>query len=107
MSVDIPLRKTMCATCPFKPGSKYANLVDTLATRSIVESRECHSTGNNAINEKTGLPPHICRGSRDLQLEFMCALGQIAEPTDEAWNEARVLIGMKPTVIQDPKKKPE
>lgn len=66
-------------------------------------SRICHSTGeDNAINERTGLPPHLCRGARDIQLAAMYALKVIADATDEAWNAARVKIGITPTIVQDP-----
>lgn len=103
-SYDLPLRKTMCGTCPFKAGSKYACLKEYLTTFSLHESRICHSTGSNGINKKTGLPEHICRGSRDIQLNVMANLGVISEATDAAWNETREAFGMKPTRIQDPVK---
>ena len=67
---NLPLRKTKCATCPFRPSSPYAYLADSLAESAVTErSRICHSTGSgNAINKRTGLPPHLCRGVRDVQL---------------------------------------
>ena len=101
---DLPCRKTMCETCPFRPGSKYAALALTLAESALAEtSRICHSTGsNNAINRRTGKPPHLCRGARDLQLKTFRVLKVIDEATDEAWNRARVRIGKKPTEIKDP-----
>lgn len=35
----------MCATCPFRPGSKYADLAPMLAKSALTEaSRICHST---------------------------------------------------------------
>jgi hypothetical protein len=102
-SRDMPLRETKCATCPFKAGSKYACLANDLAASAMTEaSRICHSTGTNAIHRRTGKKPHLCRGARDLQLNLMAALKVISEPTDEAWNEQRVKIGMKPTVVKDP-----
>jgi len=103
---NIPLRATMCGTCPFRPGSPYAYLADGLAESALNHSsRICHSTGqDNAINRRTGLPAHLCRGARDVQLQAFCALGVIEAPTDEAWNQARVKVGMEPTVVQDPVK---
>lgn len=85
-----PVRATMCATCPFRPGSKYKYLADDLGRSALNEaSRICHSTGaNNAINKNTGKRPMICRGARDLQLMLMAALGVIEAPTDKAWAEA-------------------
>lgn len=102
-----PLRETMCSTCPFKEESKYACLKDHLAKSAETEaSRVCHSTGSNGIHKRTGLKPHLCRGARDVQLKKMFELGVIDAPTDEAWNAKRVEIGMKPTVVKDPEKKP-
>lgn len=81
-----PIMARMCATCPFRPGSKYAALAGDLAMSALSEtSRICHSTGSNAIHFRTGKPPRICRGARDLQLALFAASGFISEPTDEAW----------------------
>ena len=103
MSKDIPLRATKCATCPFLPGSKYAHLAGDLAKSAMKEgSRICHSTGSNAINHRTGKPPHLCRGSRDVQNAMMCGAGVIDDVTDEAWNAKRVEMGMKPMEVKDP-----
>lgn len=103
-NANLPLRKTMCATCPFRAGSPTAYLAADLAASAISEaSRICHSTGsNNAFHRQTGLPEHICRGARDVQLRFMAAAGVIDAPTDDAWNEARTRIGMAETVVRDP-----
>lgn len=103
---NLPVRKTMCGTCPFRPGSQYAYLAEQLGRSAMSEaSRICHSTGSSAIVRRSGLPPHLCRGARDLQLKAMTALRVIEEPTDEAWNKKRAEIGMEPQVIADPKKK--
>lgn len=83
----LPVRPTMCATCPFRPGSPYANLAPDLAASAISQaSRICHSTGSdNAINQKTGVPPMLCRGARDVQLSFFHRIGFIDAATDAAW----------------------
>jgi hypothetical protein len=75
----------------FRPGSPYAFLVNDLADSALsAASRICHSTGsNNAINRRTGKPPRICRGVRNLQLKVFAAIGFIKEPTDAAWAEKR------------------
>lgn len=101
---NMPVRKTMCATCPFQPNSKYECLKDLLAESALIESsRICHSTGsNNAVNNRTGKRPHICRGTREIQLNVMTELKMISEPTDIEWNNARVKIGMKRQEIKDP-----
>lgn len=83
----LPVQPEKCATCPFRPHSKYAHLAADLADSAVTKaSRICHSTGaNNAINRQTGRPPMLCRGARDIQLEVFAALGVISEATDEAW----------------------
>jgi hypothetical protein len=56
------LRKTSCATCPFREGSPYAHLREHLERSALLEnSRLCHSTGSNAINRRTGKPEAVCR----------------------------------------------
>lgn len=103
---NTPLRKMMCATCPFRDGSPYAYIADDLAASAINQaSRICHSTGsNNGINRRTGLPPHLCRGARDIQLQVFASLGVIVAPTDEAWDDGRERIGLKRTIVSDPVK---
>lgn len=102
MAVDLPLRKTLCETCPFKKGSKYACLEPTITESALTATRICHNTGTNIIGGETGIEEHLCRGSRQFQLRLMHALGVIDAPTDEAWNRERVNHGMKPTVTKDP-----
>lgn len=102
-TTDMPLRVTMCATCPFRHGSPYAHLAPMLAQHALDNSsRICHSTGSNAIHRRTGKASHLCRGARDVQILFMAGIKIIDAPTDEAWNVARVKCGMQPTIIKDP-----
>lgn len=85
-----PIRQTFCDTCPFRPGSKTAFLAGYLSERAIEhESRICHSTGGNkVIHRDTKVPEMLCRGARDLQLQFFHHHGVIEAPTDEAWAKA-------------------
>lgn len=106
VSIDMPVRKTMCPTCPFREGSKHADLAEGITATLMHTSRICHSTGpDNAVKMKTGLPPYTCRGARDIQLRMMCSMGQIESPTDEAWNDSRQLIGMPMIETKDPPRK--
>jgi hypothetical protein len=91
-----PTCKTMCGTCPFRDGSPYAYLRADLEQSALTQSsRICHSTGsNNAINKRTGKPPRLCRGARDLQLRYMHGIGFISAPTDEAWNKRCKELGI-------------
>ncbi len=93
--------RVMCATCPFRPGSKYAHLRDALAHSAATEAtRICHSTGsNNAINRRTGKPPAVCRGARDLQLQQFASTGFIEAATDEAWNKKCAQMGITANVV--------
>ena len=101
--VNEPLRKTMCSTCPFRAGSPYAFLVPDLTESAMITTQICHSTGsNNAVNRRTGIKPHICRGARQVQLKVMHQISVIDAPTDAAWNRSRVMMGMKETVVKDP-----
>lgn len=102
--MNLPLRKTKCSTCPFRVGSPTAYLAPGIAISAATEaSRICHQTGkDNLFHKRTGLPEHLCRGARDVQLSIMAAAGVISAPTDEAWNEGRARIGLKATVVRDP-----
>lgn len=82
--------KQMCATCPFRDGSPYQNLRSTLTESALTQaSRFCHSTGSNAINSRTGKAVAICRGARNVQLNYFHAIGFIDAPTDAAWQRKR------------------
>lgn len=84
-------RRTMCATCPFRDGSRYAFLRDDLTRSAITTaSRICHSTGPaNAVNRRPAQKKaRACRGARDIQLRYFTAADIIAEPTDAAWAAA-------------------
>lgn len=86
---ELPIMKAMCATCPFRDGSKTEFLRTDLGISALNEgSRICHSTGsNNAFHRRTGKPEHLCRGARDFQLQAFYTLKVIEAPTDEAWEK--------------------
>jgi hypothetical protein len=94
------LRKTQCATCPWREGSPYAYLRDDLEISALTEcSRICHSTGSNAINKRTGVPEMLCRGARDSQLRMFASIGFICEPTDKAWAARMRSMGLTPPEV--------
>lgn len=102
-SKNLPLRKTMCATCPFRPSSPYRYLKDDLTKSALGEaSRICHNTGSTGLLGRTGFPEHLCRGARQVQLKAMAGFGVIKAATDKAWNAGRAAIGLPPTIIKDP-----
>lgn len=92
----LPVMPEKCATCPFRVGSKLQYIADDLAKCALnTASRICHSTGsNNAINRRTGKPEKLCRGARDIQLQFYAAIKFIDAPTDEAWESKCKEMGL-------------
>ncbi len=90
-NAGLPLRAEMCSTCPFRPGvaKKYAAVRETVTESALTEAtRICHQTGsNNTFHRRTGKPEAVCRGARDLQLQFFYRIGFLKEPTDKAWDE--------------------
>lgn len=86
-----------CPTCPWREGSPYAYLRDSLERDAQTRaSRVCHSTGRNAINANTGKVECICRGARDVQLNMLAGIGFLDAPTDEAWNAKAIEMGLVP-----------
>jgi hypothetical protein len=84
---ETPIQKVMCATCPFRKGSKYRFLVGEIAASALTEAaRICHSTGTTGFNGDTGKPDRICRGARDLQLDYFYSIGFLPAATDAAWS---------------------
>lgn len=84
---SLPLCRVMCATCPFRDGSPTGYLRTDLTMSALAEaSRICHSTGSdNAFHRRTGKPSALCRGARDVQLNYFASIGFLDAPTDEAW----------------------
>ena len=76
-----PVQKSPCLTCPFagkKPfilsASNHQKYLENLMGNG---QHICHSTSRN-----------ICRGGRDIQLRWLCSIGMLDEPTDEAFDQA-------------------
>lgn len=94
--INIPVMPEMCGTCPFRPNSPTAYLRDDIASAMNEASRICHSTGrNNAFHRNTDKPERLCRGARDIQLQFFAAIKFIEAPTDEAWHKKCEEMGLK------------
>lgn len=78
----MPVMPKRCKTCPFNEnGCKEVR--DSVMGRLLEVSQTCHSTGV-ALN-----PPrkdtHLCRGARDVQIEFFYRMGFLEEASDTAW----------------------
>lgn len=79
---NFPVQAMPCKTCPFEginpialPPERYAELLKNLMGNG---QHFCHSADNSKI----------CRGGRNIQLKWLCAVGALSEPTDKAFNEA-------------------
>lgn len=77
-----PVQKKPCKTCPFAgetplilPQSDLVNYYENLLGNG---QHFCHSVNNSKI----------CRGGRNFQLKWLCSVGMLDEPTDEAFNQA-------------------
>lgn len=87
----MPVRKTMCSTCPFRANAKpkHRMVRGVLMERVLsTSSHICHQTGSkNAFHHRTGKQSALCRGARNFQLQAFASIGFISAPTDEAWND--------------------
>ena len=77
-----PVQEKPCKTCPFS-GEKplplsLSDLVMYYQNLMGNGQHICHSTNNT----------QICRGGRNIQLKWLCAVGMLDEPTDDAFNQA-------------------
>lgn len=94
---SLPVRKEKCKTCPFR-NDGWTDLQSLLVKRALSEASPiCHSTGKALVRHNgEKLKAHICRGARNIQLQFFHSIGFLAKATDECWqskldeiNEAR------------------
>lgn len=87
-----PVMKTQCSTCVFKmtPDGDWVNpdLAHMVEARMMTCSQICHHPRLHGKKEN-----HLCRGTRDRQIEIMYRLGFLSEPTDEAWQAKREELG--------------
>lgn len=84
----LPVRKEKCKTCPFRKDG-WTEVRSLLVQRALSDrSPICHSTGKALIRHNgERLKAHICRGARDVQLQFFHSIGFLAEATDECWRD--------------------
>jgi hypothetical protein len=94
------VRPTKCATCPFRNdaqalgnenGRDYnAKLRTQIIASALSEgNRYCH---HEALHGE--IETWLCRGARDVQLQYFHAIGLLAEPTDEYWRELTEKLGL-------------
>lgn len=90
----MPVMPVQCPTCIFTktPDGRnwvYPDLAHMVEDRMMSCSQICH---HPALKGKK--QTHLCRGTRDRQIDLMYKLGVIAAPTDEAWQAKRDELGI-------------
>ena len=89
----LPTRAYSCSTCPFLD-TGWTHVRPLLIDRALTEASPiCHSTGKDALVKSQG-PAQICRGARDLQIQFFYRIGFLDAPTEEAWETKRRELGI-------------
>jgi len=87
-----PVRKTQCSTCVFKklPNGDWFNpeLAQLVEGRILSCSQICHHPRLHGKKET-----YLCRGTRDRQIELLHRMGFLPEPTNEAWEVMRKVLG--------------
>ena len=89
----MPTRAHKCKTCPFLD-TGWTHVRPLLTERALMDASPiCHSTGAEALVPSQG-PAQICRGARDVQIQFFYRIGVLAAPTEEAWEAKRREVGI-------------
>lgn len=99
-----PTRKRMCKTCPFRPNG-FVEVRELLMVRALSSSPVCHSTGTGEEPDRVApaeAPTMNCRGARNFQLKMAHEAGMIKAPTDEAWSEQTISMGLGPVEVLSP-----
>ena len=92
-SRTMPTRAQKCATCPFRD-TGWTSVRPLLEQRALTEATPiCHSTGKDALVKSQG-PAQLCRGARDLQIQYFYRIGFLDVPTEEAWEAKRKELGI-------------
>lgn len=89
---DWPVMAKQCSTCVFKmyKNGDWVNpdLAQMVDGRLMECSQICHHPRLYGKKET-----HLCRGTRDRQIDLIYKLGVISAPTDEAWEAKRKELG--------------
>jgi hypothetical protein len=88
-----PVMAKQCSTCVFAMTSRgdwvNPDLAELVESRILSCSQICHSPRLHGKKET-----HLCRGTRDRQIELMYRMGVISALTDEAWEARRKELGL-------------
>lgn len=90
----MPTRAHHCAPCPFLD-TGWTHMRPLLTERALTGTTPiCHSTGGKDALVKSQGPAQICRGARDLQIQFFYRIGFLEAETEEAWEAKRRELGI-------------
>jgi hypothetical protein len=88
-----PVRKTMCASCPFRADGDRELAGQVLERTLFQASQICHHPRLHGKREH-----ELCRGQRQEQLTLLYRMGIIDAPTDEAFNrKSKQLYASQPS----------
>ena len=77
-----PVQQKPCLTCPFagkQPLELSVESMEEYIANLLGNGQHiCHSSNDTMI----------CRGGRSIQLRWLCAIGMLDKPTDDAFNKA-------------------
>lgn len=90
---DWPVMARACRTCVFSQDSGgefcYPDLARMVEGRLLQVSQICHHPRLSGHKET-----HLCRGTRDRQIEIFYRMGFLEEPTDACWQAKRAELGL-------------
>ena len=83
-----PVMAKQCATCVFKTDARgrwvYPEIARKVEERLLEHSQICHHPRHKGKRET-----HLCRGTRDRQIEFFYRIRFLDASTDAAWEAKR------------------
>lgn len=93
-TVDWLVMAKQCSTCVLRTDAqgRYIDphIAKTVTDRCLTEASQiCHHPALHGKRET-----HLCRGTRDYQINFFYRIGFLDAPTDEAWNRKRQQLGI-------------
>lgn len=90
---EMPVMAKQCSTCVFSTDARgqwvYPDLADMVEKRMMSCSQICHAPALKGKKQT-----HLCRGTRDRQIDILYKMGFLAEPTDAAWQDKRKELGI-------------
>lgn len=79
---DYPVQPKPCLTCPFEGKEPLQLSADNMA-RYV---KNLKGEGQHICHSSNGT--RMCKGGRNIQLQYLYTKGMLSEPTDEAFDKA-------------------